>query len=677
MSSSHRKLAAILFSDLEGFSHLMGNDESGAMKMLRQCIDIHKDCIKLCNGKLLKQMGDGILAEFDSAYEAVSCAIQIQNRLKSSMIYIARIGIHLGDVYVEENDIFGDGVNIASRIQSVADPGGIYVSDAIRNATRSRSELSFGLIGKVKLKNIEDFQTLYYVKGHDLPVPENSKINKLTSGPTRNIYKVVFTFATIISIAAFIFIGTKKNKIDSISKQVSSVAVLPFFNTKEMSDVDYLSFAMADQVISSISYLKEIAVRPSSAVWDYQGRKVDPVRAGKDLDVDYVLAGSYLKENNILRVNVELISVEDNHIIWGEAIEVDFKSVFDLQDIVTQKIIEGLKLRLTKNELKRLRKDVPSSPLAYEYYLKGVSYQRNNEGNRLAVAMFSKSIEIDSTFAPTHAQLGKRLHELATFGMKDEETTTRAEKSLLKALSINDEQVRALGYLSMLYTERNQIEKAVATIRKIIEISPNDAVAHFSLGYIYRYAGMMSQAVEEMEKALALDSRNEDFRSILITYIAAGYYEQVIEAGNRFSSIPANRARIGHAYFLKGDFENARHQFEQILNIEPEGLHALTAICLTAIMDNNPELGLEAARRFENAGVVDAEAWFYFGCFYCALGDIKSGMRALERAVEGGYFNYPQFVSYPLLKKIQTNHEFSAIIHKAKLKHEAFMNKFF
>jgi len=675
--SSQRKLAAVLFSDLEGYTRLMGHDESGTMDLLRQNRSIHEELIRQFDGLLLKQMGDGILAEFESAYDAVACAVQIQERIRNAMKARVRMGIHLGDVTVDDRDLFGDGVNIASRIQSIADPGGIYVSESIRNAVRSRADLSFGLIGKVKLKHVDEPQTVYHVTGPGLPAPERKKVRRLVRSrrPVTRVAGMAAVLFAALVLAVWVFLPDQAA--EQSAKPVTVVAVLPFYNTRSAPEADYLGFSLADQIISRIAYMKGLVVRPSSAVRPYQGRRTDPVQAGQALDADYVLSGSFLKEGDALRVNVELVGINDKHIVWAEAIEVDFKSVFELQDLVTQKVIEGLQLKLTRTEIDRIRKDVPDDPLAYEYYLRGVSYPRNNEGNRLAVAMFTKSIELDSAFAPAYAQLGKRLHELATFGMNAEESVDRAERNLQKALSLNDELLSALGYLSMIYTERNHTGEAVELTRKMLEISPNDAVARFFLGYIYRYAGMLRESITEMEKAIALDSRNEDFRSVVLTYIAAGQYDKAVEAGKRYSPISVNRARLGHALFLQGKYAEARGQFEQILAREPDGLHALTAHCLTALMDRNPAPGLAAARRFEQAGIVDAEAWFYFGAFFCALGDTESGFRALERAVNGGYFNYPEFTTYPLLNACRDDDAFQAIVEKARTKHEAFRERFF
>ena len=169
---------------------------------------------------------------------------------------------------------------------------------------------------------------------------------------------------------------------------------------------------MADQIIGGLVYLNNITVRPSASIRQYEQQTIDPKKVGEELQVDYVVIGNYLKEGKKIRLNVELINVNSNKIIWREPIEVDYRSAFELQDIVAQEVIEGMNVQFTQKELSRIRKDMPKDPLAYEYFLRSISFEDTNEGDRLAIALLEKSIELDSTYAPAYNQLGDRLHNL-------------------------------------------------------------------------------------------------------------------------------------------------------------------------------------------------------------------------------------------------------------------------
>ena len=354
---------------------------------------------------------------------------------------------------------------------------------------------------------------------------KNNRLNRVIIA-SLSIAVVVLLYNQIIN-------NPKNNIVNPavISENTSAnnlLAVLPFLNTKSDVTTDYLGFAMADQIIGSLVYLNNITVRPSSSVRKFQNQTIDPTVVGEDLNVDYILVGNYLKEKNIIRLNIELINLKNNQIIWREDVDVSFQSAFELQDIVSKKVVTGLNVQFSQNEIDRINKDIPVNSLAYEYYLRAIAYPRSNEGDKLAVEMIKKSIELDSLYAPAYALYGDRLHTLANYGLLNPEESRKAEIYLKKGLSINPELFRAMGNLVFIYTETDRIEEAVKLTRKMIELSPNNADAHFSLGYIYRYAGMNEEAVLETEKTLILDSNNPRYRSSMLTYTFAGQIEKTI-----------------------------------------------------------------------------------------------------------------------------------------------------
>ncbi|MEN8229303.1 MAG: tetratricopeptide repeat protein [Bacteroidota bacterium] len=463
----------------------------------------------------------------------------------------------------------------------------------------------------------------------------------------------------------------------SDGKSIDFIAVLPFSNTKADPETDYLGFAIADQIIGSLSYLNNITVRPSGSVRKYEKRVIDPIIAGDSLNVDYVLIGYYLKEGNMIRLNVELIDVSNNEMIWREPIEVDFNSTFELQDIVAKKVVDGLHIQFSQKELNRIGKDIPDDPLAYEYYLRSISYPFNNEGDRMALEMLNKSIELDSTFAPSYAQLADRLHRLAQYGMLGPVESKRSESLYLKAISLNEDLIFALANLAGIYTETARIDKAVQLTRKILKINPNNSEAHFSLGYIYRYAGMNHEAVREMEKAMAIDPKNPGFRSIVVTYQYAGEYEKSYEASKLYGQSSFIIGEQGATFLRQGNPKQAIECFNRSLDMDPEGLQALWVTGLKASITGEIEAGLDAARRFEEVNLIDAEAWYHFAGNYGLLGDKEGSIRCLRRAVDGGFFNYPFMQTDFFLDAVREETEFQQILLEAKEKHEAFRKSFF
>jgi tetratricopeptide (TPR) repeat protein len=418
-------------------------------------------------------------------------------------------------------------------------------------------------------------------------------------------------------------------------------------------------------------------VRPSSAVRPYQNQEVDILTAGQDLNVDFIVMGHYLKEADDVRLNIELINVHSNEMIWREPIEVQYENVFELQDTVTRKVIAGLKTQFFPDEQVRIQTDVPQNPLAYEYYLRSISYPLSNEGEQLAIEMLKKSIELDPDYAPAFGELGVRTQRFAQYGLRDPEETQKAESYYLKALSLNEELLSALGNLALLYTDTGRTEEAVEITRRMIEINPNNAEAHFSLGYIYRYAGMNNEAVQEMEKAVNLDPMNPGFRSIINTLTFAGEYKKALVAAKNYKESAFILGFLGYTLLQQGSWEQAVEYIDRAIDMEPDGLVALWVTGIKAFIEGNIEEGLAGARKFEQMKIADAEAWFHFAENYGMLGDKDGCVRTLQRAVDGGFFNYPFMLSDSLFDSVRDDPEFQHILNLAKAKHEAFKKRLF
>lgn len=463
----------------------------------------------------------------------------------------------------------------------------------------------------------------------------------------------------------------------SLENSMEFIAVLPFFNSRSDPESDYLGFALADQIIGGLVYLKNITVRPSASVRHYEQQTIDPKQVGDELNVDYVLMGNYLKEASSIRLNMELINISSNKIIWHKSLEHAFKSAFELQDLVAQQVMDGMNVQFTQKEINRIKKDIPSNPLAYEYFLRSISYELSNEGDRMAIQMINQSIELDSTFAPAYLQLGDRLHRYAQYGLLNPEETARAERAFLKALELNDELINAYGYLAMLYTETNRGTEAVELIKRMLELNPNSAEAHFALGYLYRYAGMNEAAVEQMETAVSIDPNNVNFRSICNTYLYAGMYDKALHAAGLYAKSGYLLHIMGQARFRQGKYEQALEYFNQSIELDPGKLAALTSAGIKAYIEDNRQEGIQAAMKFEEYNLVDAEAWYFFAGNYGLLNDKEGCLRCLRRAVDGGFFNYPLMNRDFYLDSVREEEEFRTILEDARIKHLAFRERFF
>jgi len=538
------------------------------------------------------------------------------------------------------------------------------------------------IVGKALKKNpTERYQSLDEMLVDLKSVSADSSSGKDRALPkqTRKAPLTVGLFLLVAFVVASGFFYWWQSPTDSPGPSPVSIqrlAVLPFANIRQDPQTDFLGFALADQIIGSLSYLKNILVRPSSSIRRYQNQTVDRRTVGADLQVDLILTGNYLKEANTIRLNIELVDVDANEMIWREPIEVDYENAFALQDIVSEKVIDRLKLQFSQDERARMQSDVSQNPLAYEYYLRSLSYPEDAEGNRLAVNMLRQSIELDSTFAPAWGALGRRRQLMAYWELGGEEVSNQAKDFYLKALEINPELFSVQVHLTMLYTDIGETDLAMGSAQRMPKVAPNSAEAMFAYGYILRYAGMMRESMTAMTTALKIDPTNQTFKSAGYTFVIGGRYDDAVKA---FNLAPAEIALNwgGEIAFRQGKVEDARTKWSQSIASDPEGIAGLSSTGLLSALDGDYARGIEAARKWEDANLSDGEGWYYLAAIYCINGEIDKGISVLEAAVERGYFAYPHMLKCRFLDPARGNPGLDAVLEKARLKHEAFKEKFF
>jgi serine/threonine-protein kinase len=450
--------------------------------------------------------------------------------------------------------------------------------------------------------------------------------------------------------------------------------VLPFANLRSDPQTDFLGFALADQIIGNLAYVKTLIVRPSSAIRRYQTESVDPASAAQRLNVDLVLTGNYMKELNTIRLSFELVDIHTNAILWREAIQEEYENTFKLEDTVARKVVDGLRMHFSPDELHQMHTDVPRKPLAYEYYLRGISYPVSLEGNVRAVSMFRQSIGLDSTYAPAFGELGFRLHQIAAYTPGNQKMVKEAEAALLKALSLNDGLLSASANLCNLYAELGQTEKAFDLARKGLAINPNSPDSHFALGYIFRYVGFLNRAEEEMELALRLDPNNPRFRAIGITYLYLGKYQKALLGFNLDSTSSFSLAWKGYIYVLLKQPELALACLNKVIEMEHESSFGEFSQDAKNLIERKYDL-VKASLQKESLTTIDGESWYNFSELGGMTGDPAVVAPYLQRAVEYGFFNYPLMMKDPLFDKVRGSADFERVVAMAKTKYEAFKDR--
>ena len=490
--------------------------------------------------------------------------------------------------------------------------------------------------------------------------------------------RFIYGISSILFLMLLVLLGNHAIEPASDAQGPLRIAVLPFNNVKSDPQSNYLGFAIADQIIGNIAYLEQVTVRASSSVRKYEMQNIDPIKIGKELNVEYVLTGNYVQLANSIRINVELIEVAGNNLMWRETIQSESSDAFSLHTQIVKTVVEQLNLQISFTDTLHMNKDTPASAKAYDFYLQAIAYPITVEGGKLAIAMLEKSLELDSNFAPSYVELAYRTNYLAVFNVQKNVSKHTTIELYKKALSLNPESKTALSGLANFYTETGETGKAVELSRKLIALNPRDAQAHFSLGYSYRYAGMIQESITEMELALAIDPNNPRFRSIMMSYGAAGQYEQALTVFNHFAQSPDTLSFKNQLLMQMGRMDEALALAEHRMTLNPIGVWYGEATILKAIINGDNEAGLQKVRELEVTTMNDAEASYIYARYYAALGDKQGCYKLLGWAIDNGYFNYPLLQSIPFFfDSVRDEPEFQELLALAKKKHLDFKQQYF
>jgi adenylate cyclase len=529
---AERRLAAILAADVAGYSRLMGADEEGTLARLktvrRSLVD---PAITVHRGRIVKTTGDGMLVEFASAVDAVRCAVEVQRGMAVHNADVAqdvriefRVGIHVGDIISDEDDIFGDGVNVAARLEGIAEPGGVCISDDAQRQIRGKVDIVFDDMGSQSLKNIAEPMRTWRCR-----IDANSSSATPMKSP--------------VGVAQPLTLPDKP-----------SIAVLPFQNMSDDPEQEYFVDGIAEDVLTTLSKIHELMVIARNSSFVFKGQTRDIREIGRTLGARYVLEGSVRKVSNRVRLTAQLIDSLDGHHLWADRYDGGVDDVFDLQDRITQEIVSALEVQLTLGEQARVWRKRSGSPLVYEYFLKGRSLYLNfaRHTHAQARAEFERALEINPVFTPALVMNGYALTDQARFGWEEDRAATyqAALDCAARALAADPGCGEAYTTIGYVRTFQRRHEEAVAAGDKAIALSPSGADAYHMAGMYHGYAGNFQKA--------------------------AIYEEQA----QRLSPIDFNVSMVdeARARFHLGDFIAARDTALRVLTAKPRWLTAQTTL---------------------------------------------------------------------------------------------------
>jgi adenylate cyclase len=591
-----RKLAAILSADVKGYSRLMGEDEKGTVRTLNAYKEVMADLIQRYHGRVVDAPGDNLLAEFGSVVDAVECAVEIQKELKTRNAEFPenrkmefRIGINLGDVIEEGDKIYGDGVNIAARVQNLVDGGGTCISGTAFDQVENKLSLGYEYLGEQTVKNIAKPVRVYRV----LMEPEvvGKVIGEKKAKPRQRQRTIIgLVVALILVIAAFViwklFIPrASQREVASIERMAfplpdkPSIAVLPFTNMSGDPKEDYFGDGITEEIITALSKTPKLFVIARNSTFVYKGKPVSIKQVAEELGVRYVVEGSFRRTGEKLRVTAQLIDALSAHHLWAERYDTDLKDIFAIQDEISLKITSALNVKLTDGEIALL---LGKGTKNLEAYLKMIQARElmtraNKEDNAQAKKLLEEVITLDPSYAMAYAILaiGHFYDVLLGASQSPGESIARGIEMAQKAISLDQKISFPHGTLTQLYTLRKDYDKALSEAEIGVVLEPNSAYSNAFLGNALVYSNRYEEAVSAYEKSIRLDPFPP---FITLTGLAhslrlVGRYEEAIATYKKLLQKRPDSV-IGHlgltaTYSMIGRDEDARAQAKEVLRIDP------------------------------------------------------------------------------------------------------------
>jgi len=526
-----RKLAAILAADVVGYSRLVGADEDRTLARLRALrSDLIDPTVTAHEGRVVKRTGDGVIVEFRSVVESVRCAIGLLNGmiernagLPSDQRIEFRVGIHLGDVVEEsDGDLMGDGVNIAARLEGIANPGSIFLSEDAYRQVRARLDVAVDHIGAKKLKNIAEPMRVYRVltgpdsgSGALRQASSRKKINRAAA--------VAAAIAVVIGTALWLQTSGPDPTLQATAKP--SIAVLPFTNSNSDTKDDFFSEGVANDIIIDLSKFQNLLVIARNSVSAYKGKTVDVKKVSRELGVRYLLEGNVLRRGERVRINVQLTDATTGQHLWAERYDQVADNIWDIQDEITSRIVRTLAVRITEIEEQRVLAKSTENLEAYEYTLRGQALlaRQSRTENFEARNLFRRAIELDPNYATAFAGLGWTYFEAVRWGWtgSPQDALQQAHDLSQRALILDTNDISGRHLLASIYNTRRRHELSLIESERLIAINPNDAVSHAQQGIALTWLGRPDGGIRALERALLFDP---DMPPDIFWHLGLAYY---------------------------------------------------------------------------------------------------------------------------------------------------------
>ncbi len=647
-----------MFTDIVGYTALMGKDSAKALELVRLSKEIQKPLVEKHHGQWLKEMGDGALIKFGTALDAVNCAVDIQKAAGVKFDGKLRIGIHLGDVTVENEDVYGDGVNVASRLESIADPGGICISDAIEKAIRGQSKIEAYYLGEQQLKNVDYGVRTYAIQGGGLPTPTQSSPSN-SSSPTskervtsrlksRMAYFAIAALAVILAWWYFFAqVPNLEQRVsgDDFASKERSIAVLPFVNMSPDPDNEYFSDGMTQELCNRLSRIENLRLTSRLACLRFKGSTLSPMEIAKELGVEYLIDGSVRKFGNKVRINAQLIEAATGFELASYDFEGNLEGVLEAQDRAALGIAEALQLDLDAEGVEAIRMRYTDNTQAYDAYLKGwmlmeslhSDIQPSSSKLDAAKQHFEEAMAQDSSFALAYAGISMVESVSYFFGyQKEYNRLERAENLARQALSLDGnlpEGHLALGEF-FAYSERH--EEAITSYRVSLNGKPDNPIAWCHLSYSCQNTDPIDLDGAEYAARMAIKQQP----TYIWSYVS-----------------------LGSTLRLKEQFTEAIETYQYCIELNPNWEYPYLSIGSIHLIQGDYDLAMDMFRRADEISD-DPEIHVRMSFVHAEQGEKLLALAELEKAFKAGYSYFDLIESSPHYHSLRNDDEFRALVSK-------------
>ncbi|MBX2826753.1 MAG: hypothetical protein KTR22_01235 [Flavobacteriaceae bacterium] len=527
--SSVRQLAAIMFTDIEGYTAVMGNDEEQAISIRNKHRSIFDHTHSAFEGKIVQYFGDGTLSIFTSAVQAVECALELQLAFIQAELPV-RIGIHMGDIVYSQEDIIGDAVNIASRIESCAMAGSILISDKVHDQIRNQPQIKTEFLDAFEFKNVEGTIPLFAITNEGLKVPDRKTIKGKLKEPlqTNSVkpYRRRHWFGIGVASALLLFFlyfqfFSGPNPPDDLS-----IAVLPFENLSTDPDSDLFRDGITEDLLTQLSKLSTLRVISRKSVDRYRDSNVPIQEIAKELNVSLILEGSIRKKGDQVRVSAHLIKTENEEQLWADTYDKTLTDIFTIQTEISEEIVNSLEINLTSNEQSKISEIQTQNIEAYKLFLMGrkEADKRNRESIAKSIQLYEQALELDPNYAEAMAEIANSIYLETYYANRDpEEAANTAKTYLERAEKINDKVVRIYSVLGLINNIEGKYDQAKAAFERAITISPNDVTTRRQYSTFFYYNRQYEEQLVQAEIAYRLDplsfvTANSYFNALVENY---------------------------------------------------------------------------------------------------------------------------------------------------------------